>query len=75
MNDPKDLTITVTNLEGDTMTQNLAWDSDLDALTHAFRAVAFWLTYPPATIDEYLPDPTREWAYHDEPGEKEGGGE
>lgn len=66
MNDPKDLTITVTNADGKEMTQALAWDAGLDALAHAFRAVAFWLQYSSATIDEYLPDPTRNWAYDDE---------
>ena len=73
MNEPKDITITVTNADGKEMTQALAWDADLGDLTHAFRAVAFWLQYEPKTIDEYLPDPTRNWAYDDEPGEKEGG--
>lgn len=74
MNDPQDLTITVTNADGDRMTQTLAWDANLDDLTHAFRTVAFWLTYQPKIIDEYLPDPTREWRYDDEPDEQEGEG-
>ena len=75
MSDPQDLAITATNADGDRMTQTLAWDASLDDLTHACRTLAFWLTYQPKIIDEYLPDPTREWRYHDEPGEKEGGGE
>lgn len=69
MIDPQDLTITVTNADGKEMTQALAWDAGLDDLAHAFRAVAFWLEYAPKTIDEYLPDPTREWRYDDAPDE------
>jgi len=69
MNDPQDLTIAVTNADGDRMMQTLAWDANLDDLADAFRTVAFWLTYQPKIIDEYLPDPTREWRYNDEPTE------
>ena len=69
MNDPKDLTITVTNADGDRMTLTLAWDANLDNLVHLFRSVAFWLEYEQRAIDGFLPDPTRDWAYHDEPDE------
>jgi len=69
MKDLQDITITVTNADGKEMTQALAWDAGLDDLAHAFRAIAFWLQYLPGTIDEYLPDPTRNWAYDDEPSE------
>jgi len=66
MNDPKDIALTVTNQDGDTLHMTLGWDSDLADLATAFRTLAFWLTFSPTTIDEYLPDPTREWSYEDE---------
>ena len=69
MNDPQDLTITVTNADGDRMTQTLAWDANLADLAHACRTLAFWLTYPAEMVERYLPDPTREWRYDDEPDE------
>ena len=46
---------------------------DLEKLADAFRSIAFWLTYQARTIDEYLPDPTREWSYDDEKGPDEHG--
>jgi hypothetical protein len=66
MNNLKNIILTVKNQDGDGLTLTLAGDSDLGDLVDAFRTVAFWLTYLAGTIDEYLPDGTREWSYDDE---------
>ena len=71
MNDSENIILTATNQDGDSLTLTLGWDTDLSGLVDAFRAIAFWLTYQVQTIDEYLPDPTREWGYTDEPEPKE----
>jgi hypothetical protein len=66
MNDPKNIVLTAKNQDGDSMVLTLNWDADLGDLVDAFRSIAFWLTFCPETIDEYLPDGTREWSYDDE---------
>lgn len=66
MKDSMNIILTATNQDGDSLTLTLGWDTDLSGLVNAFRAIAFWLTYQPQTIDEYLPDPSREWSYADE---------
>lgn len=65
MNDKK-ICLTVTNPDGDSLTQTLPWDANLSDFVTACRIVALWLTYSPATIDDYLPDSDREWSYDDE---------
>ena len=71
MSDSKNIVLKAQNQDGDGLVLTLAPDSDLEKLADAFRSIAFWLTYQARTIDEYLPDPTREWGYTDEPEPKE----
>jgi hypothetical protein len=66
MNDSKNLILRVQNQDGDRLVLVLAPDTDISGLADAFRTIAFWLTYSPATIEEHLPDPLRDWSYADE---------
>ena len=66
MNDSQNIILTAQNQDGDSLVLTMGWDTDLSGLVDAFRAIAFWLTYQAQTIDEYLPDPLREWSYDDE---------
>ena len=65
-NEPQDIRITVSNVDGDIMSLTLPWDAALEHMTDTFRTILFWLTYAPATIDNYIPNPAREWGYADE---------
>ena len=60
------ITIAVQNSDGDWLTMECPWDSAGDELADAFRTAMFWLTFSPQTIDEAIPDPSREWGYFDE---------
>jgi hypothetical protein len=75
MNDPKNLILKAQNQDGDSLVLTLAPDTDISGLVDAFRSIAFWLTFCPETIDEYLPDGTREWSYDDEREPDEPGAE
>ena len=75
MNDLKNIVLTVKNHDGDSLVMTLNWDTDLSGLVAAFRSIAFWLTFSPALIDEYLPDGTQGWSYDDEKEPDEHGSE
>jgi hypothetical protein len=63
MTDPRPIIIAVSNNDGDWLTVEVPPDVLADDLAHAFRTVAFWLTFNP---DDVIPDPLREWGYADE---------
>jgi len=64
--DTEAIIIRVKNQDGDTLMLKLPWDADMEGMADAFRTIAYWLTFAPSTIDEFVPDTTREWAYVDE---------
>ena len=69
LNDLGNIVIRVKNQDGDTLMLKLPWDADMGGMADAFRTIAYWLTFAPSTIDEFVPDTSREWAYMDEPDE------
>lgn len=66
MNDSENIILTAKNQDGDSLALTLSPDTEISSLTDAFRTIAFWLTFSPATIDENIPDGLREWGYDDE---------
>ena len=63
MSDPRPIIIAASNADGDWISLELPWDATGYDLAHAYRTVAFWLTYEP---DDVVPDGCREWKYVDE---------
>ena len=59
------ITIAVQNQDGDWLTMECPWDVDREQIADAFRTAMFWLTFSPKTIDDSIPDPSREWGYLD----------
>jgi hypothetical protein len=66
MNDPKNITIKVTNQDRDSLMLTLSPDTEISGFVDAFRSIAFWLTFHAGAIDENIPDGFRGWSYDDE---------
>lgn len=55
--------ITVRDTEQNEATFIVPPDAEITDFVHLLRTVLYWLTFDPETIDEFLPDPEREWSY------------
>jgi hypothetical protein len=62
---------------GKTLNISLPDDSDIGEVVHELRVILNWIDYGVETIEEYVPDPEREWKYidHDEEEPDEWDGE
>ena len=68
MKEPQDIVIKVRGRDGDTLEVTTSYDSDAEDWAQLFRTIMFWLTFSPATIDDYIV-PVDGWP-EDEPEEK-----
>jgi len=50
----QDITIKVTNQDGDTIELVTPYDSGANDWAQLFRTIMFWLTFSPSTIDDYI---------------------
>jgi len=67
---PEDIVVNVKGPDGDTAEFVVPYDYDAEEWAQLFRTIMFWLTFSPATIDEYIV-PVDGWPEVENVGEKE----
>ena len=55
---PQNETITITSQDGNKMSIEVSWESDVWAWSKVFRVILKWLEFPEMTVDKILPKDT-----------------